>query len=127
MLYPLPITGLVFCSNANASDPTDSLRNICTIVKNNDKTELRKKLSLMKREFRLKLDDYYAGITCAGNSLIRHAMKSDSEDVGIYMVKKMSRNTLNQSEVDGETLVNWASINGFIKHPIGEALISRIE
>ena len=52
----------------------EALANICTIVQADDKGELRKKMRTVASDYRLKLKDYYSGVSCSGNSLIRTAM-----------------------------------------------------
>ena len=51
-----------FSSIANA-DVNETLANICTIVEADDKGELRKKMRTVNSDYRLKLRDYYSGIT----------------------------------------------------------------
>ena len=63
---------LLFAGNAHA-DINSALQNICTIVKADDKSELRKKMKKVQSDYRLKLQDYYNGVSCGGNSLIRTA------------------------------------------------------
>ena len=43
----------------------EALANICTIVQADDKGELRKKMRRVQSDFKLKLRDYYSGITCS--------------------------------------------------------------
>ena len=61
------------------ADINDALKNICTIVKADDKDELRKKMRRVRSDFRLKLKDYYSGISCGGNGLYRTTMYQVSE------------------------------------------------
>ena len=83
----------------------------------------------MKRvqsDYRLKLQDYYSGITCGGNSLIRTAMLNDAVETGTLMVKKMPKSELSSPETDGKTVVAWASENGLTNSPIVAVLNDRI-
>ena len=83
----------------------------------------------MKRvqsDYRLKLQDYYTGITCGGNSLIRTAMLNDAVETGTLMVKKMPKSDLSAPEKDGKTVVAWASENGLTTSPIVAVLNDRI-
>jgi hypothetical protein len=116
---------LLFASNAQA-DVSDALQNICTIVKADDKGELRKKMKRVQSDFRMKLKDYYTGVTCGGNSLIRTAMLNDAVETGTLMVKKMPKGDLNSPEQDGKTVLIWASENGLDASPIVAALNDRI-
>ncbi|WP_339718921.1 DUF3718 domain-containing protein [uncultured Paraglaciecola sp.] len=116
---------LFTAGNAQA-DVSEALQNICTIVKADDKGELRKKMKRVESDFKLKLKDYYAGISCGGNSLIRTAMLSNAVETGTLMVKKMSKGDLNTPEQDGKTVIAWASENGLETSPIVTALKDRI-
>jgi len=116
---------LFTAGNAQA-DINDALQNICTIVKADDKRELRKKMKRVQSNFRLKLKDYYTGITCGGNSLIRSAMLNDSEETGTLMIKKMPRSDLEAPEKDGKTVLDWASENGLDDSPLVAELNDRI-
>jgi hypothetical protein len=108
------------------ADVNEALQNICTIVKADDKRELRRKMKRVRSDYRLKLQDYYSGITCGGNSLIRTAMINDSVETGTLMIKKMSRGDLSSPEKDGKTVMTWASENGMDNSPIVAALNDRI-
>ena len=118
-------TSIVFAAPAQA-DVAEALQNICTIVKADDKSELRKKMKRVQSDYRLKLQDYYTGITCGGNSLIRTAMLNDAVETGTLMVKKMSKSDLSAPEKDGKTVVAWASENGLTPSPIVAVLNDRI-
>ena len=111
--------------NAQA-DVTEALQNICTIVKADDKGELRKKMKRVQSDFRLKLKDYYTGVSCGGNSLIRTAMLSNAVETGTLMVKKMPKGDLKAPEKDGKTVLAWASENGLDASPIVAELNDRI-
>ena len=108
------------------ADINSDLENICTIVKNNDKGELRKKMRAINKEYNVRLGDIYAGVSCGGSSLIRYSMQNNAADVGEYMIKKMSKKDLATEEKDGVALQKWAETNGFIQTPIGLALIDRL-
>ncbi|MFT4994282.1 MAG: hypothetical protein ACI965_001305 [Paraglaciecola sp.] len=108
------------------ADINDALQNICTIVKADDKNELRKKMKMVQSDFRLKLKDYYSGISCNGNSLIRTAMKNNAIKTGTLLVKKMPRGDLQSPEQDGKTVSAWATENGLDGSPIVAVLNERI-
>ena len=116
---------LLTAGNAQA-DVGEALQNICTIVKADDKGELRKKMKRVQSDYNLKLKDYYTGVTCGGNSLIRTAMLNNSEETGTLMVKKMPKRDLKAPEKDGKTVLIWASENGLDASPIVTALNDRI-
>jgi hypothetical protein len=112
--------------NSAQADVSELLQNICTIVKADDKGELRKKMKRIEVDFNLKLKDYYTGISCGGNSLIRTAMLSNAVETGTLMVKKMPKGDLSAPESDGKTIIAWASENGLDTSPIIAVLIDRI-
>jgi len=121
----IAITSLIFAGNVQA-DVGEALQNICTIVKADDKGELRKKMKRVQSDYNLKLKDYYTGISCGGNSLIRTAMLNNAESTGTLMVKKMPKGDLKAPEKDGKTVLVWASENGLDASPIVTALNKRI-
>ena len=116
---------LIFAGTAQA-DVSEALQNICTIIKADDKGELRKKMKRVQSDFRLKLKDYYSGVSCGGNSLIRTAMLNDSIETGTLMIKKMPRGDLSSPESDGKTVLTWASENGLDASAIVTVLKDRI-
>jgi hypothetical protein len=116
---------LLTANNAQA-DVNEALQNICTIVKADDKDELRKKMKRVQSDFNLKLKDYYTGISCGGDSLIRTAMLNNAIKTGTLMVKKMSKGDLSAPENDGLTVIAWALENGLETSPIVAALNDRI-
>jgi predicted methyltransferase len=116
---------LIFSGNVCA-DINDALQNIGTIVKADDKRELRKKMKHVQSNYRLKLKDYYTGVSCGGNSLIRTAMLNDAVETGTLMIKKMPKGALTSPEDDGKTVLTWASDNGLDDSLIVAALIDRI-
>jgi hypothetical protein len=116
---------LLTVGNAQA-DVGEALQNICTIVKADDKGELRKKMKRVQSDYNLKLKDYYTGVSCGGNSLIRTAMLNNAEATGTLMVKKMPKGDLKAPEKDGKTVLVWASENGLDASPIVAALNNRI-
>ena len=116
---------LMFTGTAHA-DINAALQNICTIVKTNDKGELRKKMKKVQADYRLKLKDYYSGVTCGGNSLIRTAMLSNAVDTGTLLVKKMPKKVLGAPEKDGKTLSAWVAEQGLDGNPVATVLAGRI-
>jgi hypothetical protein len=104
----------------------DSLANICAIVKADDKSELRKKLKNVENNYRVKLRDYYDGIKCGGNSLIRVAVENNALEAGTLLVKKMPKKSLKAPENDGKTLLAWISEQGHDGNPVAEVVKKRI-
>ena len=108
-------------ANVNAA-----LANICTIVQADDKGELRKKMRSVESDYRLKLKDYYSGVSCSGNSLIRTAMLSNAVEAGSLLVKKMPKSDLSAPETDGKTLQAWVAENGLEGNEIATVLSGRL-
>ena len=108
------------------ADVAEALANICTIVQADDKGQLRKKMRTVQSDYKLKLRDYYSGITCNGNSLIRTALLSNAVETGTLMVKKMPGKALGAPEQDGKTLSAWIQEQGLDSNPIAGALQERL-
>ncbi len=104
----------------------DDLQNICNIVVADDKNELRKKMRKVQSDYRLRLQDYYSGITCGGQSLIRTAMLNNAVEAGTLLVKKMPKEELISPEQDGKTIATWASEAGLQTSPLMDVLQERI-
>ncbi|NVK57399.1 MAG: DUF3718 domain-containing protein [Alteromonadaceae bacterium] len=119
------IASVVFTGTANAS-VEEALANICTIVSADDKGELRKKMRAVQSDYRLKLRDYYTGISCNGQSLIRTAIENNAVEVGTLLVKKMPSRDLGEPEKDGKTLQAWINENGLQDHVVAKELMSRL-
>ena len=100
--------------------------NICTIVQADDKGELRKKMRSVESDYRMKLKDYYSGISCSGNSLIRTALLNNAVEAGELLVKKMPKSDLQAPEADGKTLQAWVAENGLQDNPIAAVLNDRL-
>ncbi|GGD48444.1 hypothetical protein GCM10011357_00430 [Lacimicrobium alkaliphilum] len=125
LLLITAVSAFIFAP-ASFADINEDLANICTIVKNDDKSELRKKLRDVQNDYRLRLGDYYTGISCGGSSLIRYAMENGSADTGTYMIKRMGKSDLTAAEKDGMELKDWAQSNGYMDSEIGKELLARI-
>ncbi|WP_420933822.1 DUF3718 domain-containing protein [Alteromonas sp. A081] len=119
-------SSLAFSNTAQANDINDALANICTIVQADDKGELRKKMRSVQADYRLKLRDYYAGVSCDGQSLIRTAVTNNAVEVGTLLVKQMPSKDLQAPEADGKTLQAWIAEQGLQDSPIAAELNGRI-
>lgn len=103
------ISASVFTANIYANNSVqDDLRNICEIVKSNDKSLLRKKMRKVQSNHNLRISDYYDAITCGDNSLIRVAFENNAEDTGTLLIKKLSKKVLKAPEKDGVKILDWA-------------------
>lgn len=118
-------TSVLFIGNAQA-DINEALQNICTIVKADDKGELRKKMKVVESDYRMKLQAYYTGISCGGNSLIRTALLNNSVETGTLMIKKMPKSDLQAPEKDGKTVSDWATEQGLTDSELVAVLKERI-
>ena len=113
-------------SNVASANVNEALANICTIVQADDKVELRKKMRDVETDYRLKLKDYYSGITCNGQSLIRTALLANAVESGTLLVKKMSKSDLAAPESDGKTLQAWVSEQGLDASPVAAVINERL-
>ncbi|MCZ8528549.1 DUF3718 domain-containing protein [Alteromonas sp. PRIM-21] len=122
----LVIAGTFCVSSVAHADVSEALANICTIVQADDKGELRKKMRAVQSDYRMKLKDYYSGVSCSGNSLIRTAMLNNAVEAGELLVKKMPKSDLKAPEADGKTLQAWVAENGLQDSPIAAVLQERL-
>lgn len=122
----LVVAATLSVSATAQADVTEALANICTIVEADDKGELRKKMRAVESDYRLKLKDYYSGVSCGGNSLIRTALLNNAVEAGSLLVKKMPKSDLSAPEADGKTLQAWVAENGLQDNPIAAVLNDRL-
>lgn len=80
----------------------------------------------VQADYKLKLQDYYTGISCGGESLIRTAFLNNAVNAGTLLVKKLPKSQLNNPEQDGKTLRAWVSEKGLMESPLAEVLNNRI-
>lgn len=116
---------LSFSNFANATIE-DELANICAIVKADDKSELRKKMRAVQSNYSIKLRDYYEGISCGNNSLIRVAILNNALEAGTLLVKKMPKKSLATPESDGKTLLAWINEQGLADNPVSLVVKERM-
>lgn len=90
------------------------------------KVNFAKKMKKVESDYRLKLQDYYTGISCEGESLIRIAFLNNALETGELMIKKMPKSLLNAAESDGKTLRAWVSEHKLMTSPIANVLNERI-
>ncbi|MFC4699601.1 DUF3718 domain-containing protein [Glaciecola siphonariae] len=115
----------VLSFNASANVEA-ALANICTIVQSDDKSELRKKMRNVQSNYSLKLSDYYDGISCNGNSLIRTAILNNAVEAGTLLVKKMPKSKLGEPEKDGMLLTDWIASNNLQSNEIAAVVQDRM-
>ena len=125
MLTTAIASSLLVASSAQAGIE-DDLANICAIVKADDKGELRKKMKKVKNNYSIKLKDYYDGITCGGNSLIRVAILNNAIEAGTLLVKRMPKKRLAQPENDGKTLQAWIAEQGLNENEVAKVVADRV-
>ncbi|HEX5794073.1 MAG TPA: DUF3718 domain-containing protein, partial [Rheinheimera sp.] len=89
---------------------------MCDYVAADDKNRLRKVLS----DYRLRLRNIYDGVVCNGESLIRHAFKSNAADVGEFIAKQLPG-----SAIESAGDIAWAEANGFSASPLLAVLKER--
>ncbi|MFU2509860.1 DUF3718 domain-containing protein [Pseudoalteromonas sp. ASV78] len=117
-LSTLLIASAVFSGSVFFSAPVkadDQLAiSICEYIAADDKNRLRDKL----KTSRVKIRNIYDAVLCNGNNLLRHAIASNATDAGEYVVKNLSKSSLE----DGADIA-WAESNGHA----GSALIPIIK
>jgi hypothetical protein len=113
----LVVTAVVsgsFAFSAPAKANDQLAVSICEYIAADDKNRLRSKL----KSSRVKIRNVYDAIQCNGNNLVRHAIASNAVDAGEFVVKNLSKSSLE----DGADIA-WAESNG---HG-GSALIAAIK
>ncbi|WP_283711248.1 DUF3718 domain-containing protein [Pseudoalteromonas prydzensis] len=117
-LSTLLIASAVFSGSVFFSAPVkanDQLAiSICEYIAADDKNRLRDKL----KSSRVKIRNIYDAVQCNGLNLLRHAIASNAADAGEYVVKNLSKSSLE----DGADIA-WAESNGHA----GSALIPVIK
>ena len=106
-------TGVTFSKSAEANELALSL---CTYVQGDDTMRMRKKL----RDARVRVRDIYSGIRCNGQSLLQFAMSNGSQDIGEFIVGRLSVDELKAS---GD--YEWAQSNGHGSSAIAVAIKDR--
>lgn len=106
-------SGSVFFSAPVKADDQLAI-SICEYIAADDKNRLRDKL----KSSRVKIRNIYDAVLCNGNNLLRHAIASNATDAGEFVVKNLSKSSLE----DGADIA-WAESNGHA----GSALIPIIK
>ncbi len=113
LMAAVAVTGATFSKNAEANELALSL---CTYVQGDDTMRMRKKL----RDARVRVRDIYTGIQCNGQSLLQFAMSNGSQDIGEFIVGRLSVDELKAS---GD--YEWAQSNGHGSSAIAVAIKDR--
>ena len=82
---------------------------ICEYIAADDKNRLRDKL----KSSRIKIRNIYDAVQCNGLNLLRHAIASNANDTGEYIVKNLPKSALE----DGAA-ISWAESSGYAASPI---------
>lgn len=91
-----------FAYTAPASANDQLAVSICEYIAGDDKNRLCSKL----KSSRVKVRNIYDAVFCNGNNLLRHAVASNAVDTGEYIVKNLSKSSLE----DGADIA-WAEAN----------------
>lgn len=126
LLAPTLALTLFSYSSLATAEVAEALANICAIVKADDNSELRKKMRKVHSDYSLNLHDYYDGVTCSGNSLIRVAVLNNATSTGSLLVKKMPKKHLTTPESDGKTILAWINEQGFSDSQIAQEVKDRM-
>ncbi len=113
MMAAVAATGVTFSKSAEANELALSL---CTYVQGDDTMRMRKKL----RDARVRVRDIYSGIQCNGQSLLQFAMSNGSQDIGEFIVGRLSVDELKAS---GD--YEWAQSSGHGSSAIAVAIKDR--
>ena len=113
LMAAVAATGATFSKSAEANELALSL---CTYVQGDDTMRMRKKL----RDSRVRVRDIYSGIQRNGQSLLQFAMANGSQEIGSFIVGRLSVDEL-QSSGDYE----WAQSNGHGDTAIAQAIKER--
>ncbi len=108
-------TSLVAPATAKANEQL--FISVCGYVKANDKSKLRKKL----KEGRVTLRNIYSDLKCNDQNLLQTAYGSGADEVGEFIVKRVSSKALKASNI-----YDWAKGNGHGASPITAALKSKL-
>lgn len=107
VITALAAGSFVYTAPAQADDQLAI--SICEYIAADDKNRLRSKL----KSARVKVRNIYDAVFCNGNNLLRHAVASNALDSGEYIVKNLSKSSLE----DGAD-VSWAESNGHSGSPL---------
>ncbi|MCC5825591.1 DUF3718 domain-containing protein [Alkalimonas sp.] len=105
---------MVFAPVASADQQLAA--SMCDYVAADDRNRFRKVLS----DYRLRLRNIYDGVVCNGESLVRHAFRSNANDVGEFIIRQLPGSQLADS---GD--IEWAQANGFGDTPLFASLQDR--
>lgn len=111
---------------AKAETAEQALINICAIAKADDIVQFRMKIQHVRNNYGLKLKDYYQGVRCNGQSILRHAIRHESIEIGKLLITKLSKKFIASPEEDGMTPFEWASKRGFYGSPVTRELKKRL-
>lgn len=76
---------------------------LCDFTKENDRSNLRKKLT----QAHIRLRQIYGGFYCEGLSLYRLAVKYNANEAAEYIAGQLGAEGLSVPERDGKTCVDW--------------------
>lgn len=103
LLLAAAIASGSFAYTAPAQADDQLAISICEYIAADDKNRLRSKL----KSSRVKIRNIYDAVLCNGNNLLRHAIESNAIDAGEYVVKNLSKSSLEDGAV-----IAWAESNG---------------
>ncbi|WP_372770206.1 DUF3718 domain-containing protein [Pseudoalteromonas sp.] len=115
-LITLSISSAALISSHSVNANEQLAASLCDYVAADDKSRIRKTL----KDTRVKLRNIYAGISCGGNNLIRHAIANGANGTGEYIVKQLPKSDL---AAGGD--VAWADANGHSGSAVIAALKER--
>ncbi|MEP4888819.1 MAG: DUF3718 domain-containing protein [Aliiglaciecola sp.] len=114
-----------YASNAKG-DINTALNSLCAIVASDDYSNLQQKLTEMRTQYRLKLQHYYDGISCGGQSLIRTALLNEAHHTAQLLMKNLPKSKLTAPERDGKTLRQWINEKNLMGTPSSDVLSNQL-
>ncbi|GAB2707859.1 DUF3718 domain-containing protein [Aliiglaciecola aliphaticivorans] len=124
-VFAIFLVTLFYASNAKANINV-ALKNLCSLVASDDTSTLQQKITEMRTHYRLKLQHYYDGISCDGQSLIRTALLNKANHTAELLIEHLPKRKLRMPEHDGKTLLQWINETEFAGSPIANTLGDKI-
>ena len=122
----LGLSALLFSigSQAAIEDRLESaLAGVCASVEADDQVRFRKKVNDVRRNFNLRIRDFYEGVSCQGKTLIEYAIEKNAEGVGSYVARRIASEADTLKASNGQSVSQWINANGHAGHPIAKALV----
>lgn len=84
-------------------------------------------MKIVRANYSMRIDEYYSGIKCSGDSLIRTAMLNNAIESGTLLIRKMPKGALRSAAKDGKTLPQWAAEKGLANNHLLNVYAKRVD